>query len=131
MLISVYPALDVSDDEEFIFKPKGKREEDEAWNPKARVGPLLPKTNRPAREGVKKTSVEKGLEAAAAKRAKQTVILFTIFKNQLSCSFFDTKIVKLRMLKLQLSFLLLSLRQDECLDDEEKMSERKLVGNET
>ena len=69
----VYPALDVSDEEEFIFKSKGKRDEDEAWNPKARVGPLLPKTNRPAREGAKKTSVEKGLEAAAAKRAKQPV----------------------------------------------------------
>ncbi|XP_033213508.1 lysine-specific demethylase phf2-like isoform X2 [Belonocnema kinseyi] len=67
----IYPALDVSDEEEFIFKSKCKREEDEAWNPKARVGPLLPKTNRPAREGAKKTSVEKGLEAAAAKRAKQ------------------------------------------------------------
>jgi lysine-specific demethylase PHF8 len=56
-----------------MFKSKGKREEDEAWNPKARVGPLLPKTNRPAREGTKKTSVEKGLEAAAKKRAKQPV----------------------------------------------------------
>ncbi|XP_046745971.1 histone lysine demethylase PHF8-like isoform X1 [Diprion similis] len=67
----IYPTLDASDDEEFIFKPRGKRRVDEAWNPKARVGPLLPKTNRPAREGVKKTSVEKGLEAAAAKRAKQ------------------------------------------------------------
>ncbi|XP_014478658.1 PREDICTED: lysine-specific demethylase 7A-like isoform X2 [Dinoponera quadriceps] len=68
----IYPALDASDDEEFIFKPKAKSQIDEAWNPKARVGPLLPKTNRPAREGVKKTSVEKGLEAAAAKRAKQS-----------------------------------------------------------
>ncbi|KAK0095206.1 hypothetical protein PV326_008979 [Microctonus aethiopoides] len=66
----IYPALDASDDEEYIFKPRGKRRVDEAWNPKARVGPLLPKTNRPAREGAKKTSVEKGLEAAAAKRAK-------------------------------------------------------------
>lgn len=65
--------MDASDDEEFIFKPRGKRMIDEAWNPKARVGPLLPKTNRPAREGAKKTSVEKGLEAAAAKRAKQSV----------------------------------------------------------
>lgn len=73
LLPPVYPALDASDDEEFIFKPRGKRRVDEAWNPKARVGPLLPKTNRPAREGVRKTSVEKGLEAAAAKRAKQNV----------------------------------------------------------
>ncbi|XP_058791434.1 lysine-specific demethylase phf2-like isoform X3 [Phymastichus coffea] len=68
----IYPALDVSDEDEFMFKSKGKREEDEAWNPKARVGPLLPKTNRPAREGTKKTSVEKGLEAAAKKRARQS-----------------------------------------------------------
>ncbi|XP_078048571.1 histone lysine demethylase PHF8 isoform X1 [Augochlora pura] len=68
----IYPALDASDDEDYMFKSKSKSQIDEAWNPKARVGPLLPKTNRPAREGVKKTSVEKGLEAAAAKRAKQS-----------------------------------------------------------
>ncbi|XP_012527062.1 histone lysine demethylase PHF8 isoform X4 [Monomorium pharaonis] len=69
----IYPALDASDDEDYMFfKPKAKSQIDEAWNPKARVGPLLPKTNRPAREGAKKTSVEKGLEAAAAKRAKQS-----------------------------------------------------------
>lgn len=80
MLFTVYPALDASDDEDYIFKPKAKSQIDEAWNPKARVGPLLPKTNRPAREGVKKTSVEKGLEAAAAKRAKQSV------RKLLSCS---------------------------------------------
>lgn len=78
MLFTVYPALDASDDEDYIFKPKAKSQIDEAWNPKARVGPLLPKTNRPAREGVKKTSVEKGLEAAAAKRAKQSVRQFIL-----------------------------------------------------
>jgi hypothetical protein len=65
----VYPALDGSDDEDLIFKPRGKRKMDEAWNPKARVGPLVPKTDRPTREGTKKQAVEKGLEAAAAKRA--------------------------------------------------------------
>ncbi|XP_016841156.1 lysine-specific demethylase phf2 isoform X1 [Nasonia vitripennis] len=74
----IYPALDVSDEDEFMFKSKGKREEDEAWNPKARVGPLLPKTNRPAREGAKKTSVEKGLEAAAKKRSKQSDLDYEI-----------------------------------------------------
>lgn len=82
-LFTVYPALDASDDEDYIFKPKAKSQIDEAWNPKARVGPLLPKTNRPAREGAKKTSVEKGLEAAAAKRAKQSVsqsLLYSIIK---------------------------------------------------
>ena len=46
---------------------------DEAWNPKARVGPLIPKTDRPTREGTKKQAVEKGLEAAAAKRAGMPV----------------------------------------------------------
>lgn len=69
ILPTVYPALDTSDDEELIFKPRGKRKMDEAWCPKARVGPLVPKTDRPTREGTKKQSVEKVLEAAAAKRA--------------------------------------------------------------
>lgn len=69
----VYLSLDNSDDEEVhIFKPRGKSKVDEAWNPKARVGPLLPKMNRPAREGTKKQAVEKVLEAAAAKRANDS-----------------------------------------------------------
>ena len=46
---------------------------DKAWNPKARVGPLIPKTDRPTREGTKKQAIEKGLEAAAAKRAGMPV----------------------------------------------------------
>ncbi|XP_045482030.1 lysine-specific demethylase 7B-like [Harmonia axyridis] len=66
----IYPALDNSDDEDVhIFKPRGRSKVDEAWNPKARVGPLLPKMNRPAREGTKRQAVEKVLEAAAARRA--------------------------------------------------------------
>ncbi|XP_034250698.1 histone lysine demethylase PHF8-like isoform X2 [Thrips palmi] len=65
----IYPSLDASDDEDGVFKPRSKRPMDEAWNPKARVGPVGPKVHRPAREGAKKQSVEKGLEAAAAKRA--------------------------------------------------------------
>ncbi|XP_018325995.1 lysine-specific demethylase 7B isoform X2 [Agrilus planipennis] len=68
----VYPSLDNSDDEEIhIFKPRGRSKIDESWNPKAKVGPLLPKMNRPAREGTKKQAVEKVLEAAAAKRASE------------------------------------------------------------
>lgn len=47
---------------------------DETWNPKARVGPLLPKMNRPAREGTKKQAIEKVLEAAAAKRATEPCV---------------------------------------------------------
>ncbi|XP_066152818.1 histone lysine demethylase PHF8-like [Euwallacea fornicatus] len=66
----IYPSLDNSDDEDIhIFKPRGRTKVDEAWNPKARVGPLLPKMNRPAREGTKKQAVEKVLEAAAARRS--------------------------------------------------------------
>ncbi|KAK4871652.1 hypothetical protein RN001_015776 [Aquatica leii] len=69
----IYPSLDNSDDEEIhIFKPRGRSKVDEAWNPKARVGPLLPKMNRPTREGTKKQAVEKVLEAAAAKRATES-----------------------------------------------------------
>ncbi|KAG8320787.1 Lsd1/2 complex PHD finger containing protein Phf2 [Homalodisca vitripennis] len=66
----IYPSLDLSDDEEVERTSRnGKRKVDEAWNPKARVGHVTPKTDRPCREGAKKQSVEKGLEAAAAKRA--------------------------------------------------------------
>lgn len=66
----IYPSLDNSDEEDVhIFKPRGRTKVDEAWSPKARVGPLVPKVNRPAREGTKKQAVEKVLEAAAAKRA--------------------------------------------------------------
>jgi hypothetical protein len=72
---SVYPSLDGSDDDDFVFKPRGRRKMDEAWNPKARVGPVVPKKDRPIREGTKKQAVEKGLEAAAAKRAGQPVII--------------------------------------------------------
>lgn len=72
-IFPVYPSLDNSDDEDYhIFKPRGRSKVDEAWNPKARVGPLLPKMNRPAREGTKKQAIEKVLEAAAAKRASMS-----------------------------------------------------------
>jgi [histone H3]-dimethyl-L-lysine9 demethylase len=74
LFVTVYPSLDVSDDDDFVFKPRGRRKMDEAWNPKARVGPVVPKKDRPIREGTKKQAVEKGLEAAAAKRAGQPVI---------------------------------------------------------
>lgn len=82
----VYPPLDNSDDDEefHIFKPRGRSKVDEAWNPKARVGPLLPKMNRPAREGTKKQAVEKVLEAAAAKRATENpekVVVMLLLKS--------------------------------------------------
>ena len=68
----VYPTLDHSDDEDYpVFKPRGKKKEDEAWNPKARVRVWGPKPDRPARLGVKRQSVEKGLEVAANRRNTQ------------------------------------------------------------
>lgn len=76
MYVIVYPSLDLSDDEDTEKNSRGgKRKVDEAWNPKARVGHVTPKTDRPCREGAKKQSVEKGLEAAAAKRAGLPVSL--------------------------------------------------------
>lgn len=72
--IIVYPSLDLSDEEEMEKTVRGgKKNVDEAWNPKARVGHVAPKTDRPSREGAKKQAVEKGLEAAAAKRASLPV----------------------------------------------------------
>ncbi|XP_046405533.1 histone lysine demethylase PHF8-like isoform X2 [Ischnura elegans] len=66
----IYPTLDLSDDEDDIIRARiVSKKMDEAWSPRARVGPVMPKTNRPVREGKKRTAVEKGLEAAAAKRA--------------------------------------------------------------
>ncbi|KAK7085109.1 Lsd1/2 complex PHD finger containing protein Phf2 [Halocaridina rubra] len=65
----VYPSLDISDDEDFpVFKPRGKKKEDEAWNPKARVRVSGPRPERPMRQGVRRQAVEKGLEQAAARR---------------------------------------------------------------
>lgn len=59
----------MSDDEDFpVFKPRGKKKEDEAWNPKARVRVSGPRPERPMRQGVRRQAVEKGLEQAAARR---------------------------------------------------------------
>ncbi|XP_043216778.1 lysine-specific demethylase 7B-like isoform X2 [Amphibalanus amphitrite] len=44
----VYPAIDDSDDEH-VFKPRGRRRGDEAWNPKARVSVNAGRSWRPAR----------------------------------------------------------------------------------
>lgn len=69
VFITVYPTLDISDDEDFpVFKPRGKKKEDEAWNPKARVRVQGPRPERPMRQGVRRQAVEKGLEQAAARR---------------------------------------------------------------
>ncbi|XP_022191094.1 histone lysine demethylase PHF8 isoform X2 [Nilaparvata lugens] len=68
----IYPSLDSSDDEDELPTSSKGKVGDKAWNPRAKMGTITPKLDRPAREGVKRQAVEKGLEAAAAKRANTT-----------------------------------------------------------
>ncbi len=49
---------------------------DESWNPRARVGPVVPKKDRPTRDGAKRPAVERVLEAAAQRRAFEPVQQF-------------------------------------------------------
>ena len=85
LFILVYPSLDASDDE-LSFREVGKKKVgrngkrvasggsgDESWNPRARVGPVGRKTDRPTREGAKRPAVERVLEAAAQKRSLEPV----------------------------------------------------------
>ncbi|XP_045028311.1 lysine-specific demethylase 7B isoform X1 [Daphnia magna] len=75
----IYPSLDASDDErdgkDSTKKRSGKvgrsrlDSGDESWNPRARVGPVVPKKDRPTRDGAKRPAVERVLEAAAQRRA--------------------------------------------------------------
>lgn len=61
----IYPSLELTDDENeesASLQEKG----DEPWNPKAKVGVVTPRADRPMRLGKQKIAVEKGLEAAAA-----------------------------------------------------------------
>ena len=84
----IYPSLDASDDEMFQDIREANRRKsskvkrsggggadsgDESWNPRARFTPVVPKTDRPVREGAKRPAVERVLEAAAQKRALEPV----------------------------------------------------------
>ncbi|XP_014244978.1 lysine-specific demethylase phf2-like isoform X3 [Cimex lectularius] len=65
----IYPSLDLSDEEDSSSTgKKSKSEEDKAWNPKSKVNFGTFRTDRPTRVGKTKLAVEKGLEAAAAKK---------------------------------------------------------------
>ena len=57
---------------------RGLQSGDESWNPRARVGPVVPKTDRPVREGARRPAVERVLEAAAQKRALEPVCPFAL-----------------------------------------------------
>ncbi|KAG5274785.1 hypothetical protein AALO_G00140090 [Alosa alosa] len=69
----VYPSLE-SEEDNPIFKSRSKKRknsDDTPYSPTARVGPSVPRQERPAREGARVASIETGLAAAAAKLSHQ------------------------------------------------------------
>uniref|UniRef100_A0AAY4EI07 Lysine-specific demethylase PHF2 n=1 Tax=Denticeps clupeoides TaxID=299321 RepID=A0AAY4EI07_9TELE len=69
----VYPSLE-SEEDNPIFKSRSKKRkssDDTPYSPTARVGPTVPRHERPAREGARVASIETGLAAAAAKLSHQ------------------------------------------------------------
>uniref|UniRef100_A0A8C9SS54 Lysine-specific demethylase PHF2 n=1 Tax=Scleropages formosus TaxID=113540 RepID=A0A8C9SS54_SCLFO len=69
----VYPSLE-SEEDHPIFKSRSKKRkssDDTPYSPTARVGPSVPRQERPAREGARVPSIETGLAAAAAKLSHQ------------------------------------------------------------
>uniref|UniRef100_A0A671TEP4 Lysine-specific demethylase PHF2 n=1 Tax=Sinocyclocheilus anshuiensis TaxID=1608454 RepID=A0A671TEP4_9TELE len=69
----VYPSLE-SEEDSPIFKSRSKKRkntDDTPYSPTARVGPTVPRQERPAREGARVASIETGLAAAAAKLSHQ------------------------------------------------------------
>ncbi|TRY92600.1 hypothetical protein DNTS_029260, partial [Danionella cerebrum] len=69
----VYPSLE-SEEDNPVFKSRSKKRkntDDTPYSPTARVGPTVPRHERPAREGARVASIETGLAAAAAKLSHQ------------------------------------------------------------
>ncbi|XP_051931026.1 lysine-specific demethylase phf2 isoform X1 [Hippocampus zosterae] len=69
----VYPSLE-SEEDNPVFKSRSKKRknsDDIPYSPTARVGPSVPRHERPAREGARVASIETGLAAAAAKLSHQ------------------------------------------------------------
>uniref|UniRef100_A0A8C2IVS1 PHD finger protein 2 n=1 Tax=Cyprinus carpio TaxID=7962 RepID=A0A8C2IVS1_CYPCA len=72
----VYPSLE-SEEDSPIFKSRSKKRkntDDTPYSPTARVGPTVPRQERPAREGARVASIETGLAAAAAKLSHQFLL---------------------------------------------------------
>ncbi|GAA6097427.1 lysine-specific demethylase phf2 isoform X2, partial [Tachysurus ichikawai] len=68
-----YPSLE-SEEDSPIFKSRSKKRkssDDTPYSPTARVGPSVPRQERPTREGARVASIETGLAAAAAKLSHQ------------------------------------------------------------
>uniref|UniRef100_A0A7N5ZUR7 Lysine-specific demethylase PHF2 n=1 Tax=Anabas testudineus TaxID=64144 RepID=A0A7N5ZUR7_ANATE len=69
----VYPSLE-SEEDNPVFKSRSKKRkssDDTPYSPTARVGPSVPRQERPSREGARVASIETGLAAAAAKLSHQ------------------------------------------------------------
>ncbi|XP_069823159.1 lysine-specific demethylase PHF2 isoform X1 [Dendropsophus ebraccatus] len=69
----VYPSLE-SDEDNPVFKSRSRKRkcsDDAPYSPTARVGPSIPRQDRPIREGTRVASIETGLAAAAAKLSQQ------------------------------------------------------------
>ncbi|NWY58906.1 PHF2 demethylase, partial [Chionis minor] len=85
----VYPSLE-SDEDNPVFKSRSKKRkssDDAPYSPTARVGPSVPRQDRPVREGTRVASIETGLAAAAAKLSQQVRLLgkyfmFVILKEE-------------------------------------------------
>ncbi|XP_014277044.1 lysine-specific demethylase 7B isoform X2 [Halyomorpha halys] len=89
----IYPSLILSDDEAQGYRFPNQ-EKDIPWNPRAKVGKVIPKTDRPCRKGKQKVAVEKGLEEAASvvgksnyqqpKEPKKRILDKTVLKESLN-----------------------------------------------
>ncbi|XP_029288521.1 lysine-specific demethylase phf2-like [Cottoperca gobio] len=69
----VYPSLE-SEEDNPVFKSRSKKRkssDDTPYSPTARVGPSVPRQERPARDGARVASIETGLAVAAAKLSHQ------------------------------------------------------------
>uniref|UniRef100_A0A4W6D295 Lysine-specific demethylase PHF2 n=1 Tax=Lates calcarifer TaxID=8187 RepID=A0A4W6D295_LATCA len=69
----VYPSLE-SEEDNPVFKSRSKKRkssDDTPYSPTARVGPSVPRQERPTRDGARVASIETGLAAAAAKLSHQ------------------------------------------------------------
>ncbi|XP_034023253.1 LOW QUALITY PROTEIN: lysine-specific demethylase phf2 [Thalassophryne amazonica] len=69
----VYPSLE-SEEDNPVFKSRSKKRkssDDTPYSPTARVGPSVPRQERPSRDGARVASIETGLAAAAAKLSHQ------------------------------------------------------------
>lgn len=65
----MYPTLEDTSDDEHVFKPRGRRRNDETWSPKARVQVGAERGARPHREGARREAVDRALGQTAARGA--------------------------------------------------------------